>query len=374
MTIPTIPSVGTDWKTGQFDLIDNRFFSRGGLCAVLIRDNRGLSTVIAPYQAGSPPTPYFSPFSLDGNLRKDLFAMVRVGGVWAMNQSANNGWFLIGAMDEKGGPERKAGLKHDDAMVLQSNFPFDSDIVGESMTIAFTGVQVNQPLMRRLRMNLPITDTSGNNLVEIPGNNQYVLSKPQDADDVDRQLLMMFARKINGQYLYTVEGYPLVRNTDVGTYKRDKTSSESPSLTFTVLPDPYHVDIDPTQLPGNSLIPVMWSEWVSGPAWAALSGAPVFPGLTPFWTATSTTAGNLQFQAAVGGGASVTYTVQVALSPYSSFTAATIGSTTLNDPTTGDVTIAITGLTASTLYEAKIIATGANTLVGTSAIVGPFTS
>lgn len=371
MSIP-IPSTGTDWKGGQFDLIDNRYYSRGGLAAVLVRDNRGLATVMAPYAAGTPPTPYFSPFAQDGQLRKDLFAMIRVGGVWQVNGNANLGWYLLGATDEKGGPDRKPGIKHDDAMVLQSNFPFDSDITGESFTIGFTGVEVFKPLLRRLKMNLPLTDTNGNNLVELPGTLTYVLSKPIDTDEVDRQIMLLFAKRVAGQYLYTVEGYPLCRQTDVGNAKRDKTAADANSFTFTVLPDPNHVDIDPTVLPGNNLVPAMFSEWVAGPGWAALSGAPVFPGLAPTVVVTSTTTADVQFQAAVGGGASITYTVKSAVSPYTSFTTASIGSPQLNTPTTGDITIPITGLTAVPT-EVQVIATGANTLVGTSQNSAPFT-
>ena len=369
-----IPSTGTDWKGGGFDVIDNRFYSRGGLAAVLIRDNRGLSTCIAPYKAGSPPTENWSPFAQDGNLREDLFALERVDGIWQVNQSSNQGFYLIGATDEKGGPERKPGIKHSDAMVLQSNYPFDSDITEENFTIGFTPVQSLYPLIRRLRMNLPLTDTSGNNLVELPGSTNYVISKPTDADEIDRQVIFLFAKKVSGQYIYTAEGYSLCRLSDAGNYKRDKTTPDAGALTFTVLPDPYHVDIDPTALPGNNLVPAMYSEWTAGSGWTATGGAPIFPGLAPIVIVTGTTTADVIFQAAVGGGTSIVYTAFKATTPYSSFSSATIGTVTANSPSEGDVTLALTGLTTSTTYKVYVTATGANTLASNSQTTATFTT
>src|SRR5271166_2597493 len=200
--MPAIPAVGTTYDLGGFSQVDNRFYDRGGLCAVLIRDNRGASTSIAPFTAGSPPTRNFSPFSLDGNLRSDLFIVSLVNGVWVTNTSPNQGFWLIGAIDEKSGPDRKPAIKHDDAMILQSNFPFDTDITSEGITITFTPVE---PL------------------------------KPTSMVYVDRQIILIFARrKAGGLFLYTAEGYSLCRLTDIGNVKRDKTNADSGPLGFTV--------------------------------------------------------------------------------------------------------------------------------------------
>lgn len=357
-----IPATGTTYKAGGYGTVDNRFYARGGLCAVLMRDNRGIATNMSPYAAGTPPTPYWAPFASDGQLRNDMFAWVRNSGLWQLNGTTNDGWWLLGAQDERGGPERKPAIKHDDAMILQSNFPFDTDLTGEGISISFTGVEVINPLLKRLRMNLPLSDPSGNPIVELPGKPGFVLSKPLDADAIDRQLLLIFARRKQGKWIYTAEGYPWVKLTDIGNIKRDKTGADAAALTFTALPDPYMVDIDPTLAPGNNLVPVMYSEWTAGDGWTALGGNPVFPGLAPKATALTTGTAEVEFMAAVGAG-TITYTVQKFQS--GSWSAATIGTVQTDTPVAGALTIPITGLAAGSA-KFHITAT-ANTLSTVSA-------
>ena len=110
----TIPSTGTTWRAGGFNDVDSRFSIRGGLAAVLIRDNRGADTNISPYVAGTPlPTRNWTPFADDGTLRDDLFASIRVDGDWITNPETNEGFWLIGAMSEDGGPERAPNTNND---------------------------------------------------------------------------------------------------------------------------------------------------------------------------------------------------------------------------------------------------------------------
>jgi hypothetical protein len=89
-----IPLTGTTWDGGGFSAVDSRFNTRGGLAAVLIRDNRGSATNISPWAAGAPPTRLFSPFAQDGKPRSDLFAVVRVNGEWVTNPVSNEGFWL----------------------------------------------------------------------------------------------------------------------------------------------------------------------------------------------------------------------------------------------------------------------------------------
>ncbi len=363
----SIPSTGTTWKAGGFATIDNRFYARGGHAAVLIRDNRGVATNVSPYQAGSPPTRFWSPLALDGSLRDDLFAWIRVDGVWQVNSDPNEGWYLAGALDEKGGPDRKGSIKHDDAMVLQSNFPFDSDLTGEGLTIAFTPVEVLSPVIKRLRLNLPLSDSAGNSIVEQPGQNDYVISKPVDSDGVDRQIMLVFERSKAGKVIYEVEVYALVRSSDFGNSKRDKTAPDAAALTYTVLPDPFLVDLDPTDPASDELVPALFSEYIGGDGWTAIGGAPVFPGSAPVATPLTATTAELEFQEAVGGGGTVTYTVEKAVSPYTSWSSATVASTVLDTPVEGAVTLHLSSLTTATTYKFRVTATGANTLTSVSA-------
>jgi hypothetical protein len=369
--VTTIPTTGTDWITGGFATVDNRFYTRGPLAAVLIRDNLGESTNISPYQAGTPPTAFWSPLAQDGNLRSDLFAQIRVDGQWQLNTDTNEGFYLIGALAETGGPDRKPAIKHDDAMILQSNFPFDTDLTGEGITIQFTGVETYKPLMKRLRMNLPLVDPDNNPIVELPGESNWVLSKPVDADSIDRQVLLVFGRKHYGQYIYNVEGYSLCKLTDIGNFKHDKTDPDSASLTFTVLPDPYMVDIDPTDPSSDELVPVLFSEWMGGAAWTGLSGAPAFPGLAPVALTTGTTTAKVYFTAAQGGGDSITYTLEKYTSSAWSSASST---TTTNSPVDGAVTLNVTGLTTGTQYAFRVTAHGANTQTAVSATSNTITT
>lgn len=358
MTNP-LPATGTSWIDGGFSDTDNRFYARGGLAAALIRDNRGLATSIAPYAAGNPPTVNWSPFAQDGNLRADLFAAVLSGGNWVLNPNQNNqGFWLIGAFDDRGGPERRPNVRHDDAMVLQSIFPFDSDLTQKGMTIQFNGVQMLSPLLRRLRMGLPLTDGNGNNIVELPGT-PYVISQPTSDVETDYQLILLFARQKAGNYIYTAEGYSLVRLDDIGNYRRDKTASDSPNLGFTVLPDPYHQDIDPTNPASQVLVPVLYSEWIAGQGWTQIGGAPVFPGPPPVATPGATgTATIVLDEAPIGGGASVTYVVQ-GRTPGGAWVTETIGTSTPGTPS-GGITFNLTGITPAGAHQFQVVATGAN--------------
>lgn len=351
----TQPSTGTTWIDSGAASTDNRFYARGGLAAALIRDNRGLATCIAPYQAGNPPTYNWSPFAQDGQLRADLFAMVLENGVWVPNPNPNQGFWLIGAFDDKGGPERRPNVKHDDAMVLQSIFPFDSDLTAVGITIQFNGVQMLAPLMRRLRMNLPLTDPDRNNIVESPGV-PYVISRPTTDVEPDYQLILLFARLRGGNYIYTAEGYSLVRLDDIGNYKRDKTTSDSPMLGFTVLPDPYHVDIDPTNPASQELVPVLYSEWIGGQGWTQIGGAPVFIGAPPVATLVSTNGATIVVETPVGGGASVSYVVQMQTGETGAWAPVTPTGTTASG---GNTTFTLASLAAG-VQRFQIVATGAN--------------
>ena len=265
-----LPATGTTFKEGGFGTVDNRLYSRGPLAAVLIRDERGADTDISPYKAGTPPTVNWSPLAQDYNLRSDLFAQILVDGQWTTNHASNDGWWIIGALDEGNGPERKPSIKKDDAMILQSNFPFDTDTTSEGIEISFTGVEVYKPLMKRLRMNQPLSTSAGVSLVEDIGEDGFVISKPVAADAINRQILLVFAKARSGGYIYDVEGYPLCKLTDIGAAKRSKTNPDAHSLGFTVLPSPYHVDKDPGDPTSGHLVPALYSEWLGGDAWSAM--------------------------------------------------------------------------------------------------------
>src|SRR5215472_4778468 len=255
-----LPTTGIDFKGGGFGTVDNRFASRGA------------ATNISPYNPGTPLTVNWSPFAQDGQLRNDLFAYKLNQGYWEFNHLANQGFWLVGAFEERNGPDRKGTIRHDDVKILQDNFPFDSDLIEEGLAITFTGIEVFKPFLMRLRLNLPLNDINGNLIVEQPGvTNPVILSKPIINDPIDRQMVLIFARKRPGGYVYSAEAYPLCRLTDIGAVKRSKTDQDAASLSFTVLPDPYYVDLDPTAPLSGNLVPALYTFYVGGSAWATMA-------------------------------------------------------------------------------------------------------
>lgn len=473
-----IPATGTTWKAAGLGEVDNRFYSRGGLAAILIRDNRGAATNISPYTVGvtnevqtititgtpaggtftltysgqtttplnhnstaatvdaalealsnigtngvtvtggpGPSTPWivtftgalggrnvnqmtatssltggttpaiavttttpgaglvrnWSPFAADGTIRSDLFAFIRSSGEWITNPVSNEGFWLIGAVTEDGGIEREPNISQDNAMILQSNYPFDSDLTEEGLTINFTGVESIKPLMKRLRMNLPLADTSGNVIVEDPGKKDFVISKPTDTDSPERQIILLFARRKGGRFLYTAEGYSLCKLTDIGSFSRSKTDPDAAQLGYTVLPDPYMVDIDPAVPNGNDLVPVLFSEWHAGTGWTTIGGVPVFPGVAPVAT---TIAGQLRatvvFTNVTGSGDPFTFTAEKNLAA-SVFTSATVDAVELDTPTPGSTRVTVSGLTAGA-NTFRITATGTNGQTAVSATSNSITA
>ena len=369
-----IPSTGTSWRDAGLGDVDNRFNNRGGLAAVLIRDNRGAATNISPFTAGSPPTRNWSPFALDGRPRDDLFAVVRVNGEWVTNPDPNEGFWLIGAMTEDGGPQRSPNISEDNQMILQSNFPFDTDLTEEGLTINFTGVETLKPLMKRLRMNQPLSDGSGNPIVEDPGTEHFSIGKPIDVDSVERQIILIFARRKGGKFIYNAEGYSLCKLTNIGDFRRSKTDPDAGELGYTVLPDPFFVGKDPADPSGDGLIPLLYNEWTDGDGWTAIGGVPVFPGSAPLGTASGATGATVSFTDPTGGGDPFTIAIEKSTSPYTTWTTATIASHADDVPAPGSTQYTVSGLTTATTYKFRAKATGTNGQTATSATTATVTT
>lgn len=369
-----IPSTGTTIRAGGFVDVDNRFNQRGGLAAILIRNNRGAATNISPFTAGSPPTRNWSPFALDGQPRADLFAMIRVNGEWITNPDPNEGFTLIGATTEDGGPERAPNINEDNQMILQSNFPFDTDLTEEGIVINFTGVETLKPSMKRIRMNVPLCDSDGNSIVEDPGTENFSIGKPIDVESQEWQIILIFARRKAGRFTYTAEGYSLCKLTNIGNFRRSKTDPDAGELGFTVLPDPFFVGKDPSNPSGDELIPILYNEWVSGDGWTAIGGVPVWPGVAPLATQTGATTATVSLANPTGGGDPFTVTVEKSVSPFSVWTAATVGTTTADTPGAGFTEYGITGLTTATGYKFRATAEGTNGATATSQVSNTVTT
>lgn len=262
-------STGTTWDDAGLNDIDNRFPERGGLQAVLIRDYRGSATDMSPFAADCTTVAY-SPFAVDGLPRDDLLARVKTNGVWTTNGSANDGWFYLGAQTESGGAERNPNMKSDDLMVLQSNYPFDSDVISKGKTVKFTLVQTADPLLQRLEADVRLQDDEGASLVPDPGEVDYGIGSRADTDTVERQLLLLYAKRKAGKVVYRAEGYPLVKFDAQNRKKRTKTDPDTAELTYKVLPDPWFMIPDPDT--ADALVPAVDYVWYGGDGWLDLGG------------------------------------------------------------------------------------------------------
>ena len=362
-----IPSTGTTWRGAGNAAVDNRFNNRGGLAAIGIRMNRGASTNISPwaYDGSGNVVRNWSPFALDGQMRDDLWATVRVNGEWVTNPDPNEGLWLIGALTEDGGAERAADVNNDNQMILQSNQPFDSDLTEESLSVNFTGVETLKPLLKRLRMNLALSDRNGNPIVEDPGTENFSLGKPVDNDGPEYQLFLFFARTKAGRSIYTCEAYSLVKLNNIGSFRRSKTDPDAGELGYMVLPDPYFVGKDPNDPESDELIPIMYNEWVAGEGWTAIGGAPIFAAGAPVATPGSAGAASIVANIPTGAGDPFDITVE-SKTGAGSFIPHVPTSVTLGVPTSDKMTLAVTGVTAGSVVF-RVVATGTNGQTATSA-------
>lgn len=263
----TRPATGTTFVAGGYNDVDNRFQdNRTGLVAALVRDARGADTDISPHN--SDGSVKWSPLAEDGTLRGDLFAFVRENGIWVENTDANEGFHLAGAFAEGNGPQSKPSIDSDEQMIEQSNAPFDVTPTKDDEPFSFTAVETAKPFLRRLRNNLRLTDSNGNSLVEVPGGVDAGWGKPVDSETVDRQVLLVRARKRGGKTLYVVDGYACTKLTDVGNSRIGK-KGEAAELTFKPVPDGYFMAFQ-----DGEYVPIIKYTWVGGDAWTEL-GTPV---------------------------------------------------------------------------------------------------
>ncbi|AGK87847.1 major tail subunit [Mycobacterium phage SiSi] len=261
----TQPMTGTDWTAGGFTDIHKPFIERGGLQAVFIRDNRGAATDISPFEDDCV-TVKWSPFAQDGKIRDDLFIRRKVNGKYEYNTDPNEGWWHIGCNPEDGGAERTPDVMSDDLMVLQSKFPVDSEVTEKSYSVRFVALGTADPLIHRLESELPLCDNDGNPLVALPGTPDYGEGPLLDADSAEYQLLLLYARRTSGGFIYRAEGYPAVKLDDQASKQRSKTDPDTADLTYKVLPNEYFMRPDPAGT--IALVPGYFYVWMGGPGWA----------------------------------------------------------------------------------------------------------
>lgn len=331
----TRPATGTTFAAGGFNDVDSRFLERSGLIAALIRDARGAATDISPHN--SDGTVKWSPLAEDGQLRDDLFAFKKSGSYWVPNTDPNEGFHLVAAFKEGEGPKKSANIDTDDYMIEQSNIPFDSDITKEDETFSFTGVETARPLLRRLRNNLPLSRADGTLLVETPGGKDAGWGKPIGADAIERQVLLLRARRKAGKTMYSVTGYSYAKLNSIGDAQMGKKDADAAELGYKALPDGiFMAKID------GEYVPVVRYEWIGGDAWIELGNGVKFGSDTPVATATTSGGATVKFDTPTGGTAPYNYTAQVKIGSGSFGPATVAGSPAVSG---GKTTVTLSGLT-----------------------------
>lgn len=259
---------GATWAGAGLADIDPRLSERGPLQGVIIRDYRGAATDISPFE-NDGSTVKFSPLAADGKLHPNLLGARLVNGVWSVNPNPNLGFIFLGANTEDGGPERNANVENDDLYVLQAHYTYDSAVIRKGKTVAFTLVESLRPAVHALEYECPLNDPdTGELIVGDLGDPNYFVGSQLDPTQVDRQILLFFAKQTDAGPIYRIEPLPRVRLDDQGAKRRTKTDPDAVELTFQLLPDPYFT------IPardGAGVVAGFDGMWVGGSGWEALS-------------------------------------------------------------------------------------------------------
>jgi len=257
---------GATWAGAGLADIDSRLVERGPLQAIIIRDYRGAATDISPFE-NDGSTVKFSPLAADGSINPNLLGAKLVNGVWSENPNPNLGFLYLGATAEDGNAERNPNVENDDLYVTQSIWAYDSAITRKGKTVTFTLVDTLKPVIHALEYENRINDPdTGEIIVPEIGTPNYFVGSRVDPVQIDRQILLFFAKQIEGLDLYRIEPLPRVRLDEQSAKSRSKTDPDQAEFTFQCLPDPYFTIPDDR---GSGLVAGFDGVWIGGPAWEA---------------------------------------------------------------------------------------------------------
>ena len=259
------PAEGTTLAAGGFLDIHKPFVERGGAQWVAIRDNRGEETDMSPFEDDGV-TVKWSPFAQDNKLRADLWIRPRVNGKFVYNDSQNEGWWHTGANAEAGGAEREPNTSSSDLKALQSIYPVDSALTEKFYTVSWISLNTADPLIHRLEADQVLCDAQGEPLVPLPGESNYFAGPTLSDVQPEFQLMLGFARRTSGGFIYRVEGYPAVKLDAQASKRRSIEDADTFEPTYKVLPNEYFMVPDPEG--SGSLVPGYFGVWFGGPGWS----------------------------------------------------------------------------------------------------------
>ena len=323
-----LPSTGQEWEaTYGFNPLGIR---KGIITNVLIRDYHGSLTNLRDPAVGVNSFGMFSPYAADGLYRDDLLDPDFPGGQF----------YDFGALAESG-VEITPDMNVSDVKIAQSRRAQRFDIEDENDEIMWTYRESN-PGVDLLRFD--------KKLISIPdvGAPEYTVIKPSEGDLIERQVVAL-AEDGDHRFAYV---FPRLGRKKVGKTSINKKDPDDLQLTYGALVCPY------------AETPVYIVREGSGHR--ALGGAPKFSD-TPVATQTGSTSATVAFTIPTLLNDplpdSFDYTFVKAVAPYTTYTAATIGSLSVIGST---VTAPVTGLTTATAYKFKVIAEAGNGLSTTS--------
>lgn len=339
-----LPPTGAAWGASGLGFFRSTRVRRGGRVAVMCRDYGGASTAMGPN--------VFAPFAADAQPRTDLLAVIpdlNNPGKVKVNPNPNLGWYLIELLDPKG-VELTPDLSVDKLEGLQTNATVRSDVQKEGETFGFTATQ-STTLIDALRDNRPLSS------VVPDGTPGYSSTKLADAVQIERQWLFIRADVSDGLPEFTAYGYARAALDKINKSTLDKKMPDALDISLDSLLDPYSVDAN-----GQAIMNRI--TWRAGAGWLAAGDPPVFASAPVATAVTGLKATIVIPQAAGTAFTSPTYSVTQYAGGSQVGTQATLqGSPSISG---GNVTLTVTGLTASTAYVFTVTAVGTNSLSATS--------
>lgn len=303
---------------------------KGIITDVLIRDYRNLDDTVhdlSSTAAGLGLDGYFSPYAQDGTLRSDLLVT---------SSSPNLGFYHLGSLHEDG---LKIGhdTKVQPLMIAQSKRAVRFDVTSDDDIITIKAVEGN-PIVDALRYDLPLSD-----LPDL-GQAGYTVARPAESMLIERQVI---ALGFDGDNFFA-QTFPRMALQDRGDDNWNKHD-----------PDTLEIHLGSLLCPFVGK-PVLYHR--EGASWRSLQGVPVFSA-PPVAAAISGAKATVTFDPPTSKSSSYTYTVEQSTDGGTTWTDATVQSTT----GTASVVITVSGLTVSTSYVFRVTAVGTSLLSTRSA-------
>lgn len=287
--------------------------------------------------AGTTSLAGFTPFNPDGSLSSTLFSANNPGGPW----------YDAGAIDASGVTFQPL-YKTTDTEIWQSRLPQRTDVSGDGEDVEFTLSETN-PVSLQLYNNLPLSVTPGTGAVSAMqsiGASNFGVQYSTTPQIIYRQLLIIGVDGELTNPLYVAELRPRVSIVSLG--KKGRMFNAKTQDCFDL---GFGVYIDPASGFAKNAI-------YGGPAWLQLGGGVVLPTVkTVTATAVATHSATLVFNQPTSPNQPFTYTVSQNNTTDSLIGAATVANTSVSS---GVVTVTVSGLTATKVYNFTVTATSAN--------------